>query len=484
MSRTSRSALSVVLLALVIPAIPVSTSAQLKQFTSPTSYQRLPTQPTSLQTVVHTSIAGPRRFVYTYRPDGLRETERVQRLTSGTWVDSVRTTWTFTSTGKFISEYVEQYLLGAFRSMSRWSVEYNDAGDLVSSLSERGNWVLEPVGRSLFTYVSPGKMATEIAQSWSGGWSNTARSSYTWNTMGQETGSVYEQWIGGKWDTTRVTEISHSSGALHEETYRTRSKGDGSWRDSSWAHLVMDDARTIRFAEQKSWSNGMLTWAERITGSFDLQGRITRSETEMLIQGTLTPIRRVTYTYDASGNLLERVADAYDAGLWHPTWKCTSSYDGSGNILTSKSYAWGSEAWIPSTGAENLVVDMALSITDASGNFKQFVHFSALTFSYGNDPTDVPIDPAGLPRNWELAQNFPNPFNPSTTIRYALPERSHVTLKVYDALGQQVAILVNGEKPQGYHEVTFEARNLPTGVYFYRMQAGSYTETKKLLLAR
>lgn len=84
----------------------------------------------------------------------------------------------------------------------------------------------------------------------------------------------------------------------------------------------------------------------------------------------------------------------------------------------------------------------------------------------------------------QLSQNYPNPFNPSTTIRYGLPSRAHVTLAVFNTLGQQVSILQNGEQDAGYHEVKFDAQHLPSGVYFYRMQAGTYTETKRLLLLK
>jgi len=89
-----------------------------------------------------------------------------------------------------------------------------------------------------------------------------------------------------------------------------------------------------------------------------------------------------------------------------------------------------------------------------------------------------------LPVAYSLEQNYPNPFNPSTTIRFSLPERSRVNLAVYNNLGQQVAVLQNGEQEAGYHEVTFDASRLPSGVYFYRLQAGSYVETRKLCLVR
>jgi len=96
------------------------------------------------------------------------------------------------------------------------------------------------------------------------------------------------------------------------------------------------------------------------------------------------------------------------------------------------------------------------------------------------------IRPPGplLPGGFELAQNFPNPFNPTTTIRYALPQRSHVSLTVFNTLGQQVANLVNENQGAGDHDVRFDASALASGVYFYRLRAGEYAATKRLLLLR
>jgi hypothetical protein len=89
-----------------------------------------------------------------------------------------------------------------------------------------------------------------------------------------------------------------------------------------------------------------------------------------------------------------------------------------------------------------------------------------------------------IPAAYGVKQNYPNPFNPSTTIRYGLPEKSQVTLTVFNTLGQQVSLLQNGEMDAGYHEVKFDAAGLSSGVYFYRLQAGTFVETKRLLLLR
>ena len=93
-------------------------------------------------------------------------------------------------------------------------------------------------------------------------------------------------------------------------------------------------------------------------------------------------------------------------------------------------------------------------------------------------------EPGAVPEEFVLGQNYPNPFNPSTTIRYGLPNRSHVTLTVFNTLGQQVAVLQNGDQEAGYHEVKFGGSGLSSGVYFYRIEAGSFVQTHKLLLLR
>ena len=83
-----------------------------------------------------------------------------------------------------------------------------------------------------------------------------------------------------------------------------------------------------------------------------------------------------------------------------------------------------------------------------------------------------------------LEQNYPNPFNPSSIIRFSLPRYQYVTLKVFDVLGREMATLVDGELSPGEHSVVFNAKDLPSGVYFYRLQAGSFAQTKKLILLR
>lgn len=102
----------------------------------------------------------------------------------------------------------------------------------------------------------------------------------------------------------------------------------------------------------------------------------------------------------------------------------------------------------------------------------------------GDPPVAVRGEPPEFPHAFSLEQNYPNPFNPETVVRYQVPVASDLKIIVYDLLGRQVAVLVNDRKEAGSYEVKFSGTGLASGVYFYRLQAGSYVNTRKLLLLR
>lgn len=97
--------------------------------------------------------------------------------------------------------------------------------------------------------------------------------------------------------------------------------------------------------------------------------------------------------------------------------------------------------------------------------------------------TDIE-DEETIPTVFKLEQNYPNPFNPSTIIKFAVPERSNVLIKIYDIIGNEVLTLANEEMEAGWYKKSFNANGLASGVYLYRMQAGSYIMIKKMLLIK
>jgi plastocyanin len=94
------------------------------------------------------------------------------------------------------------------------------------------------------------------------------------------------------------------------------------------------------------------------------------------------------------------------------------------------------------------------------------------------------IEQSVQPDQFIVAQNYPNPFNPTTTISYSLAQSGLVTVKVFNLLGEELATIVNGKESAGPHEIQFAAANLPSGIYFYRLQAGNAVQVKRMLLLK
>ncbi|MCU0343316.1 MAG: T9SS type A sorting domain-containing protein, partial [Ignavibacterium sp.] len=90
----------------------------------------------------------------------------------------------------------------------------------------------------------------------------------------------------------------------------------------------------------------------------------------------------------------------------------------------------------------------------------------------------------GAPKKFELSQNYPNPFNPTTTISYNIPEATNVKLTIYNLLGQEIKTLVNEFKESGVHTINFDASELNSGLYIYKLQAGSFVQTRKMTLVK
>ncbi|MCH8523813.1 MAG: T9SS type A sorting domain-containing protein, partial [Balneolales bacterium] len=130
------------------------------------------------------------------------------------------------------------------------------------------------------------------------------------------------------------------------------------------------------------------------------------------------------------------------------------------------------------------VTATTMSIQMAPGQFNIYTTEKLPTPDIIRATSAFSNDSEQLPKQVALHSNFPNPFNPTTTIRYDLPATMPVTVRVYDVLGRQIAVLVNGEMPAGSHTVSFEAGRLGSGTYIVRLEAGDMTQTRKMMLVK
>ncbi len=196
---------------------------------------------------------------------------------------------------------------------------------------------------------------------------------------------------------------------------------------------------------------------------------------------------RYLYEYDINNLLLSIVYQDWqpDSSNWVNVWRETYTYTPQNKIATMFK-----ETWSPGTGWNNYV--QRTYFYDLNDNWVERITYLWNETSWKNYyrhfatwlvPVSVWETPPYL-ESYYLSNNYPNPFNPSTKIKFEIPDQGFVSLKVYDVLGNEITTLVDEEKPAGEYEVEFDGKGLSSGMYFYTLKAGNYIETKKMILIK
>ncbi len=222
-----------------------------------------------------------------------------------------------------------------------------------------------------------------------------------------------------------------------------------------------------------------ITWNPKNNG-IDLTYIFTLARNENNIYaGTSGGVFQTTNNGDQWNKISEGMAIRIINILLEVNQNIFSGNDGGGVYLLPK----GEQKWIAiNDGLNNLNIRSLVVNND-------FIFAGAYDGTVWRRPrteliTSIDDSQYELPTDFSLSQNYPNPFNPTTTIKYSIPNSQFVTLKVYDLLGREISTLVNEEKAPGNYEVKFDGSNLSSGVYLYRLQAGSFTQTKKFVLMK
>lgn len=228
------------------------------------------------------------------------------------------------------------------------------------------------------------------------------------------------------------------------------------------------------FASLQNWYSTF-----RFGSAVNTEYLILQKDTTLKVSIFTIPVQFKYLGTRLSDETIQTVKGSYTCKKFLLQWKIVSSFLG-GDLITLKDTIWIAQG--------NYIVQDIMP--------GQYVNNSSLTM-LGVQPFSIPgfemkltdqisaVDDEGLiPVTAHLEQNYPNPFNPSTKIVFSIPQRSKVSLKVYNLLGTEVADLVNGEMEAGRYETKFDASSLTSGVYFYKLQAENFVETKKMLLIK
>jgi hypothetical protein len=333
----------------------------------------------------------------------------------------------------------------------------------------------EDTVRVSFTYDNDGNILTELTEYWDDthwGTDWLARTTYTYDGNGNRLMALSEFWSAAQWrNGSRRTYTYDGSGnrltEVIEHSY------DSAWVAYSRYTYTYDGRGNRLTALSEFWSQDRTEWAfyDRTAYAYDGSGNTLSELNQYWVAQWLNRSRR-TYTYDGSGNRLTAVVEGWDGSQWISGSRYAYVYDGDGNLRIFRAETWWEGAWVPAEGGFFFPI-----LERTFQGYQIALHYTKVD-------TSIAIQLNSLPTSYQLHQNYPNPFNPTTTISCDLPQVADVTLTVYDVLGRQVRELASGTKPAGTYEVTFDAGGLPSGLYFYRLQAGSYVETKRMVIVR
>jgi phosphatidylserine/phosphatidylglycerophosphate/cardiolipin synthase-like enzyme len=241
------------------------------------------------------------------------------------------------------------------------------------------------------------------------------------------------------------------------------------------------DQTTLRIIQALSTANSNIFFGLLTFTRDDVREQLIASKNVgVIVRGMIDQQPSELGTLQSAGVDAMQAGHSVVTGLFHHKYCIVDPFnDTSDPLVITGSHNWSTAAEVDND--ENTLIIHSGIIA------RQYVQeFSERYKESGGSGTitGVKEQKSNISANYDLSQNYPNPFNPATNISYQLPSTGHVNLKVYDVLGREAAILVDEIKPTGTYSVRWEASHFSSGVYFYRIQAGRFVDTKKLVLIK
>ena len=314
-------------------------------------------------------------------------------------------------------------------------------------------WMIS--GKSSYIYDVNNNLIERLSQTWDGSaWVNSFKSSYTYNVNNNLIERLSKHWDGSAW--------------VNFEKYSYTYEGNNNWTEI-----------LLQVWDNSSWEN---------RGKYLYTYNVNNYLVEQLYQtwdgSNWLDKYKIIYIYDASNNLTETLWKLWNGSVWLISGKDSYTYDGNNNQIEILSQRWDGSAWV-NVSKSSYTYDGNNNLAELlfqMWNVSAWANVSKYLFTYA-PITAVNVNFSSV-NSYSLSNNYPNPFNPSTKISYTIPERSNVTLVVFDLLGSEVAALVNGEIEPGTYDITFNASQLSSGIYFYRFQGGDFVQTRKMIVIK
>ena len=380
-------------------------------------------------------------------------------------------------------KYLNSIPLVKDKSIRQNTIEYNLSEALTYRWFDAGSistWLEKSLSK--FTYDGRYLLIEEIQKYFNGyAWENSELISHFYNSIDSISSSLYQLWSDSVW--TNNTLWTYSYNSSNQRVQMLKQVWGSQWENSYFYENTFNDSLLITMLE-KYW-NGM-TWVRYIlyTYNYDLDRKLINLLLQTYNSSTLQNVSRFSYSYNLQSNMIEELYQHWIDSTWINAWRFLYSYNSNNDIITKLLQVWTDSTWI-----NNKLFTLNY---DENDNLSEIIEQHPDGLNWGNDyKTNYVYTPITALENtnliiehYYLSQNYPNPFNPSTKITYSIPERSNVSLKVFDLLGSEVIELVNGEIETGTYDINFNASQLSSGIYFYKLQAGSFVQTRKMILLK
>ncbi|OGU27607.1 MAG: hypothetical protein A2057_16050 [Ignavibacteria bacterium GWA2_35_9] len=340
---------------------------------------------------------------------------------------------------------------GEWINFGKHTSTYNSDGNLESVLWEWFNssseeWFKDV--KDIYNYDSLGNRVFSLHQNFNG---QEFVNAYKYENDFKGTNlisSVQQHWIDDEWVNSSKTINTYTSGNLKESALY-QEWINNQWTNSQISNYEYDGNYNTIAILTKIWQENQ--WIDYALGLFEYgdNNNLIIENWQMIVNNNRENWFRIFYEYDDNNNLIYLYGEEWKNGKWAP---------------------------------ENEL----LKVTNPDGIL--YGYLAKEIFLYYSKPTSIGSE-KNISDGFNLLQNYPNPFNPSTTIKYEITNPSFVTLKVFDILGREVKTLTNEQKPAGIYETTFDASNLSSGVYIYRITAFDgnkilFSQSKQMVLVK
>ncbi|HSD64633.1 MAG TPA: T9SS type A sorting domain-containing protein [Ignavibacteriaceae bacterium] len=338
--------------------------------------------------------------------------------------------------------------------------------------------------KSSYTYENS-NLIEIIDRSWDGSvWTNSLRTSYIYNLNDDIINFVMQTWDDSVWvNSMRISYTYDSNNYPIEAIEQLWVASD--WMND-WKYSYYYNGNNLEEILSQVWDVSEWMDGQRALYTFDTNNNLNEVLFQYYSDTYLdwVDFMKCSYTYDSRNNIIEELWQGFTGSQWVNGMKSSFTYDVNNYLIEELDQNWNDVSWENDLKYSdsydenyNLIVELV-----QSWNGSDWVNNGKYLNAY--NPLTAVDEDSNSPNSFNLSDNYPNPFNPATKIIYSIPEKSIVSLKVYDLLGSEIASLVSSEVEAGKHEVNFNAVNLPSGVYLYQLKAGNYTNTKKMLLIK